>query len=568
MSSKAKKPSKRKEKFSSNSSDEGLTLKQGRCGSLDDSERDFNLSVSDVINEANSVLYSEQQTCGDGNVTLGVQDMASGSSKEGYSDLSVKIDQVLSIVGDMKVTQEGMKRTLESKIDNLKNEMMKNIDTKLKSLKNEISLDIGKETSRIDGLMDSMKDIQVRLRAVEDGTPSPAEPREVDHLNDPDYCIIATGIPKQDDEDLFEKANSLIRALGENVYSRVTVTGTIRLPSKLRGKPGPLKISFGSTPEKVLVLRHKMKLKDMENYQDVFIKSSKSHAERLIELNARTILRQLPQGAGYRVDANGRIRPRPEQQPAAARDNRNVLNVDGYSWFGFNRTEIHRNAPKASGGVGLLVKQSVVNEYDVAIVDRVYDGIIAVSFTNKATGSDFIVFSCYLPPEGRDAQGFFAHLLTQIYAHANYDQMVVCSDFNARIGSLSDLLTECDIIPERTVKIETDYNAQLYGPSTVSLTPREARYNLRRIPSDFMDSDRVKTALISLITQIEISRETQENIVRGNNSKLVPVYLSSLPGMFSTDEITFFNHLALILTFPCFSNFMICLAYHTGGWRR
>ncbi|WAR27806.1 hypothetical protein MAR_013510, partial [Mya arenaria] len=540
MSSKAKKPSKRKEKFSSNSSDEGLTLKQGRCGSLDDSERDFNLSVSDVINEANSVLYSEQQTCGDGNVTLGVLDMASGSSKEGYSDLSVKIDQVLSIVGDMKVTQEGMKRTLESKIDNLKNEMMKNIDTKLKSLKNEISLDIGKETSRIDGLMDSMKDIQVRLRAVEDGTPTPAEPREVDHLNDPDYCIIATGIPKQDDEDLFEKANSLIRALGENVYSRVTVTGTIRLPSKLRGKPGPLKISFGSTPEKVLVLRHKMKLKDMENYQDVFIKSSKSHAERLIELNARTILRQLPQGAGYRVDANGRIRPRPEQQPAAAHNenlriallnyfdadiisvcethlsDRNVLNVDGYSWFGFNRTEIHRNAPKASGGVGLLVKQSVVNEYDVATVDRVYDGIIAVSFTNKATGSDFIVFSCYLPPEGstrgRDAQGFFAHLLTQIYAHANYDRMVVCSDFNARIGSLSDLLTECDSIPERNVNIETDYNAQLYGPSTVSLTHREARYNLRRIPSDFMDSDRVKTALISLITQIEISRETQENI--------------------------------------------------------
>ncbi|WAR21523.1 LOW QUALITY PROTEIN: hypothetical protein MAR_015497, partial [Mya arenaria] len=489
MSSKAKKPSKRKEKFSSNSSDEGLTLKQGRCGSLDDSERDFNLSVSD--------LYSEQQTCGDGNVTLGVQDVASGSSKEGYSDLSVKIDQVLSIVGDMKVTQEGMKRTLERKIDNLRNEMMKNFDK-------PSSNHIGKETSRIDGLMNSMKDIQVRLRAVEDGTPTPAEPREVDHLNDPDYCIIATGIPKQDDEDLFEKANSLIRALGENVYSRVTVTGTIRLPSKLRGKPGPLKISFGSTPEKVLVLRHNMKLKDMENYQDVFIKSSKSHAERLIELNARTILRQLPQGAGYRVDANGRIRPRPEQQPAAARDSdtprpfgspihivhtcinvcgwtkdnenlriallnyfdadiisvcethlsdRNVLNVDGYSWFGFNRTEIHRNAPKASGGVGLLVKQSVVNEYDVAIVDRVYDGIIAVSFTNKATGSDFIVFSCYLPPEGstrgRDAQGFFVHLLTQIYAHANYDQMVVCSDFNARIGSLSDLLTECDIIPER-----------------------------------------------------------------------------------------------------------------------
>jgi hypothetical protein len=49
-----------------------------------------------------------------------------------------------------------------------------------------------------------------------------------------------------------------------------------------------------------------------ENYKNVYIKSSKSHAERLIELNARTLLSQLPQGKNFRVDANGRIRSRQE----------------------------------------------------------------------------------------------------------------------------------------------------------------------------------------------------------------------------------------------------------------
>jgi hypothetical protein len=37
--------------------------------------------------------------------------------------------------------------------------------------------------------------------------------------------------------------------------------------------------------------------------------------------------------------------------------NQDVINVPGYVWYGFNRPEIHRNAPKASGGVGLLVKK-------------------------------------------------------------------------------------------------------------------------------------------------------------------------------------------------------------------
>ncbi len=53
-----------------------------------------------------------------------------------------------------------------------------------------------------------------------------------------------------------------------------------------------------------------MVLKDSETYKDVYIKSSKSHAERLIELNARTLLRELPQGHNFRVDANGRIKQR------------------------------------------------------------------------------------------------------------------------------------------------------------------------------------------------------------------------------------------------------------------
>ena len=97
---------------------------------------------------------------------------------------------------------------------------------------------------------------------------------------------------------------------GQRISESVSVTGAARLPSRIPNKPGYVKVSFRTCDEKVLVLRNKMVLKDIDDYSNVFIKSSKSHAERLIELNARAILRELPQGRNFRIDANGRIRQR------------------------------------------------------------------------------------------------------------------------------------------------------------------------------------------------------------------------------------------------------------------
>ena len=47
------------------------------------------------------------------------------------------------------------------------------------------------------------------------------------------------------------------------------------------------------------------------------------------------------------------------------------INIEGYSWFGNNRKSISKRALRGSGGsggVGVLVKQSVLNQCDVATV--------------------------------------------------------------------------------------------------------------------------------------------------------------------------------------------------------
>ena len=130
-----------------------------------------------------------------------------------------------------------------------------------------------------------------------------------------------------------------------------------------------------------------------------------------------------------------------------------TLVIDGYRWVGLNRCNLHCKAPKGSGGVGLLIKNSLYTDYRIEIIDNTMDGILGVKFANKLTDYTFVIFSCYLPPEGspwgRDASSFFTHLLTQIYLHYDADAMFVCGDFNARIGSAPDFDKDLDNVPPK-----------------------------------------------------------------------------------------------------------------------
>ena len=74
--------------------------------------------------------------------------------------------------------------------------------------------------------------------------------------------------------------------------------------------------------------------------------------------------------------------------------NDDKIEVDGYQWIGLNRKVIHRNAPKGSGGVGLLIKTGILVDYRFEIVDAEYDGILCIKFISKTTDFTFIVFLC------------------------------------------------------------------------------------------------------------------------------------------------------------------------------
>ncbi|VDI28368.1 Hypothetical predicted protein [Mytilus galloprovincialis] len=249
--------------------------------------------------------------------------MASKSTKKNPDpDVSNKLDSIINSIKELKTSQDSMKRMFESKLDKLRTDLMANVDNKVRALRDEISMDINRETNRTDQLLTTVQSIQTRLDSLEQDTSSKNSVPLLSHslyqtqnpLDNPDITITASGLPFSDDENIVEKANDLIRALGEDVSDNVNVTAAARLPSRFSDRPAIVKISFSNLDEKVKVLRNKMKLKQTDTYKNVYIKSSKSRIERLIEVNARAVLRNIPGGRALRVDASGRIKSRNNQQ--------------------------------------------------------------------------------------------------------------------------------------------------------------------------------------------------------------------------------------------------------------
>ncbi len=78
---------------------------------------------------------------------------------------------------------------------------------------------------------------------------------------------------------------------------------------KVRGESRtPLtKIAFSSLQDKIKVLRAKSSLRNSSEFSRVCLRSSKSHTERLIEINFKKLMEVVPGAEGLCVAGNARI---------------------------------------------------------------------------------------------------------------------------------------------------------------------------------------------------------------------------------------------------------------------
>ena len=134
--------------------------------------------------------------------------------------------------------------------------------------------------------------------------------------------------------------------------------------------------------------------------------------------------------------------------------NGETLNLNGYHWFGNNRTSLHQNARRGSGGVGAFVKTEILEQYMCA-TDESMEDVIWLKFENRQTGHKFTVCICYLRPEGSsrkcDGEAFYSDLMLKFYDYQNNGDVIICGDFNSRCGDESDYIEGVDSIPPREV---------------------------------------------------------------------------------------------------------------------
>ena len=133
----------------------------------------------------------------------------------------------------------------------------------------------------------------------------------------------------------------------------------------------------------------------------------------------------------------------------------NYIDVEGYKWYGNNRKQIHRRAPKGSGGVGILVKNVLFEHFHVEVLNQDTQGILWITLKHKLT-KEFLNFCvCYLPPANStravNAQDYFDTLMSQIYEYQSVGQVTIFGDFNTRIGENLNYIAGVDTIPERDI---------------------------------------------------------------------------------------------------------------------
>ena len=58
--------------------------------------------------------------------------------------------------------------------------------------------------------------------------------------------------------------------------------------------------------------------------------------------------------------------------------------IPGFTWYGQNRTELHRRARTSSGGIGFLFSDAFLENFDITVLDDNTDGMMWVSPTQDS----------------------------------------------------------------------------------------------------------------------------------------------------------------------------------------
>ncbi len=134
--------------------------------------------------------------------------------------------------------------------------------------------------------------------------------------------------------------------------------------------------------------------------------------------------------------------------------------LDDYQWFNHPRLFTNKNVTRGSGGVGFLVRPTLLSKYRVEVVSKEVEGVLILLLTDKISDMSILLIGCYFSPEnsiyGRHIDEVLESITSILFEYTDVDITLMMGDMNARVGNMKDYIPEIDTLPDRIVIDTTD----------------------------------------------------------------------------------------------------------------
>ena len=122
--------------------------------------------------------------------------------------------------------------------------------------------------------------------------------------------------------------------------------------------------------------------------------------------------------------------------------NDETLSIDGFDFYGSNR-KTEQSPLKGSGGIGIFTRKTLSNVFAIKKSFTFQDYVMGITLSHKCDLENYLMlYVVYLPPQNSRYSELnetaLNHLIIDIYRNSNAENIIICGDFNARIGDKDD----------------------------------------------------------------------------------------------------------------------------------
>ncbi|CAC5399201.1 unnamed protein product [Mytilus coruscus] len=191
----------------------------------------------------------------------------------------------------IKENQDSLRISLEHRITNLKSKLTQEIQRHVKSLKDEMTLEFAHVDNKI-------KELQTKMSKYESSHNTDSLPSVTNEDNSQHKLVFKNiKLKNNDQESLKAYVNCIIHSIG--LYFNVVDAQQIGLNNGAATKVNPTRtkpviVSFQEGKHRVDVLKNKRKLKDIDDFKNIYIEPDRSCQERLQEANFRRLAKSIP----------------------------------------------------------------------------------------------------------------------------------------------------------------------------------------------------------------------------------------------------------------------------------